>query len=401
MSRFRNSIKNMSGILGFESYRRYGRRGYLSIEELQEEVAQDMADVQEEQANLDVASDAMDTLTEDQATVSNVQEIVDDSIESGEGLSETSAELVQEAVESIMRRHGMPRRTWPSFPSKESFSSSRSRLEATRRLKISIEEGVFKKIGSSLKKLWEKIKEFFRKLWDKLFGGSSNTKDLLEEAKEKFEQLKKDNKNLVTLTGNHTLSDITTELKELFDDKAVNLGVAELDKQTDVFRGLAKQLKDYQAYISDPNNKANSYNNLSNIQGELDNLDPTQNSNLAKGQQRMKDMETLFGEIDGAKNGVEFFDSNEKSIDNFIKLITDLGGKVPEEKDHSALVKNLDEISKIFADLGNGTQDQLLTRASTLMKTMLDLTSKSLTNRSKICSKIAKLISDVANESSK
>ena len=81
MSRFRNSIKNMSGILGFESYRRYGRRGYLSIEELQEEVAQDIADVQEEQANLDVASDAMDTLSEDQATVSNVQEIVDDSIE--------------------------------------------------------------------------------------------------------------------------------------------------------------------------------------------------------------------------------------------------------------------------------------------------------------------------------
>lgn len=189
MSRYRDSVKNLSGLLGLESYGR--SYSHYSLEELEEAIAEDNAEIQETEADLNAASDTMDELTVDAETVSNVSDIVEDSIESGEGLSEPAAAAVQEAVESIMRRHGMPRRTWPNFPSKESFSSSRSRLEASRRLKVSIEEGIFRKIWTGIKNLWEKIKKMFSSLWDKLFGKAKKTEEKINEDIKNVEEAKK------------------------------------------------------------------------------------------------------------------------------------------------------------------------------------------------------------------
>ena len=214
MSRYRDQVKNLSGLLGLESYGR--SYSYYSLEELEEAIAEDNAEIQETEADLNAAGDTMDQLAVDSETVSNVSNIVDDSIESGEGLSETSAELVQEAVESIMRRHGMPRRTWPNFPSKESFSSGRSRLEATRRLKVSIEEGIFRKMWTGIKNLWQKIKNMFRSLWDKLFGKGKKTEDKADEKVKELQEAQQNGETEAVVDAS-AAADLAEEIADIPD----------------------------------------------------------------------------------------------------------------------------------------------------------------------------------------
>ena len=116
----------------------------------------------------ETALDTSDTLAADAETVENVTEIVEDSVESGEGLDETAAAVVQETIENIMRRHGMPRRKWPNFPSKESYSSRSSRIAASKQILVSLEAGVWESIKNGVMKVWETIRDFFVGLWRKL-----------------------------------------------------------------------------------------------------------------------------------------------------------------------------------------------------------------------------------------
>ena len=124
------------------------------------------AEVDQAMDDIDTAQDTVDTLNNDAETVENVTEIVDNSIENGEGLDETSAAIVQETIESIYRRHGMPKRHWPRFPSTESFRSRSDRIRSTRAIKVAL-EGAWDTIKNAVVRVWETIRDFFVDLYKK------------------------------------------------------------------------------------------------------------------------------------------------------------------------------------------------------------------------------------------
>ena len=138
----------------------------------------------------ETALDTSDTLAADAETVDNVGAIVEDSIESGEGLDETAAAVVQETIENIMRRHGMPRRHWPNFPSKESYSSRSSRIAASKQILVSLEKGVWETIKDGVMKVWETIRDFFVGLWRKMTDFEYRLLEKFKDLKAKAQKLK-------------------------------------------------------------------------------------------------------------------------------------------------------------------------------------------------------------------
>ena len=138
----------------------------------------------------ETALDTSDTLVSDAETVDNVGAIVEDSIESGEGLDETAAAVVQETIENIMRRHGMPRRHWPNFPSKESYSSRSSRIAASKQILVSLEKGVWESIKDGVMRVWETIRDFFVGLWRKMTDFEYRLLEKFKDLKAKAQKLK-------------------------------------------------------------------------------------------------------------------------------------------------------------------------------------------------------------------
>lgn len=114
------------------------------------------ADVVEQEANIDAADAASDAAVADVETLEEIKDVLEEAAEEGDGIDETAAKIVEVAVESIYARLGMEYRGLGT--SAESFSSSRSRVTAT---KIAAEG-----IADSAKRAWEAIKKFFKKIWD-------------------------------------------------------------------------------------------------------------------------------------------------------------------------------------------------------------------------------------------
>lgn len=102
--------------------------------------------------------DMMQEAFEDMDALDDINDVLADSVDDGEGLSDDAAEMAQIAVESIYRRLGM--RAQNPIPSLESFGGRSARVQATR---VAMES-----IGQSLKKAGEAIWKFFSNLIDKL-----------------------------------------------------------------------------------------------------------------------------------------------------------------------------------------------------------------------------------------
>lgn len=145
----------------------------FAMEEDTPEVPQDQPMVPETQAEVETASaevaeqvgeiEQVETATvdaeADAATLGEVQEVMQESVEKGEGLDETAAEVAEIAVEAICARLGL-RSSTKAIPSMESFGSKSSRLAAT---KIAIES-----IGEKIKAIWEAILKAVRWVWEKI-----------------------------------------------------------------------------------------------------------------------------------------------------------------------------------------------------------------------------------------
>ena len=159
-----------------------------------EQQAKNMAEVQENLNMIETASDTMNTVIEDSHLTENIAEIVEDAAEAGEGVSETAVTLIQEAVESIYRRHGMPKRYYPKIPSLEAYGGNRIKTAKAirRQLKVSIEDGFI----DTIKSIWEKICKFFSDLWDKITGNSSSNKDNATELQKRIKKLMDDKKEI-------------------------------------------------------------------------------------------------------------------------------------------------------------------------------------------------------------
>lgn len=141
------------------------------------EIAENVDEVQD----LEVATEEAEG---DVEALQDVQEIMEESVDEGTGMSEQTAEMAEVAVESICTRLGFPRGQ-KTLPSMESFGASGSRLAST---KIAL-EGVGDRIKRAIaaiinyvKTLWEKIKGFFAGLFRSRAGLEKHLDALIKRA---------------------------------------------------------------------------------------------------------------------------------------------------------------------------------------------------------------------------
>lgn len=169
------------------------------VPEIQAEVEAGAAEVTEQAGEIESADVAIDGAQTDAETLGDIQEVMADSVEQGEGMPEEAAAIAEVAVESIRARLGMSA-SQRALPALESFGSKSSRLQATRIAMESVGETV-KKIWENIKKavawVWEKIKSFFLSL-------TKNRAALLkhlEGLKKRVEGLKDEEMNEKTVKG--------------------------------------------------------------------------------------------------------------------------------------------------------------------------------------------------------
>lgn len=119
------------------------------------QVAEQSGEVEELQAAVEDAVDGAETLGQ-------VEEVLEKTAESGDGVDETAAQVAEIAVESIKNRLGII--GGKHFPAMESFGSKNTRLSATKVALENVRETIariWESIKSAIVRMWEKIKSFF------------------------------------------------------------------------------------------------------------------------------------------------------------------------------------------------------------------------------------------------
>lgn len=269
MSRFR--INSMAAALGLEDED-------VAIVEGDNTDAALVESSTELDSNLDDAETAMDTsetISNDAETVENLGEVVEDSIESGEGLDETSAAVVQETVENIMKRHGMPRRAWPKFPSLEAYSNRSSRLRATKQILVSL-EGVWNDIKSGIMKAWEAIRDFFVGIWKKFTDFEYRLLDKfrdVEAAAKKLKSGKTEAIELGSLDGYLDAAGETVKLGDIqkaFEDAAKQYQGGDFKKLCDKITIMLDDEAKNQSFneASNPDRRRDAYNKMMSSDGK-------------------------------------------------------------------------------------------------------------------------------------
>lgn len=160
---FKKKLTNLADALGLES-----DDTYLNDVEVTgtPEVTASEADG-EADAVMSDASATMDTaesLIDDGVTLEKVGDVVDSSLENGEGVSGETAAVVEETIENILRRHGMKRHIHIRKVSSESFNTNADRLNAAEQLKVSI-EGIFGMVKDGIGAIFGTVSDFFGALW--------------------------------------------------------------------------------------------------------------------------------------------------------------------------------------------------------------------------------------------
>ena len=96
-----------------------GLEDHLAEDEIYDDVDDDTADEELTEAESDVDADIEDIeaanstaedALDDADTLEEVSDVVDENLESGKGLDDETAAVVEETIESIYRRHGMPKK---------------------------------------------------------------------------------------------------------------------------------------------------------------------------------------------------------------------------------------------------------------------------------------------------
>ena len=141
------------------------------------EASDDMNDIAETAEAVDTGADAGEQLGQ-------VEELVEDAVENGEGLSPVAAEAVRISVEAICARIGANPGSVYSLYATENFQSASSRKANSR---IALEgvgeflKNLYEKIKAALTNMWTKITDF----WDKHISTLGRVKKALESMKTK------------------------------------------------------------------------------------------------------------------------------------------------------------------------------------------------------------------------
>lgn len=176
--------------------------------------------------DLRIASDTNRTLSEDLDTLNNIKDVIKDQTD----ITSTTSTLVEMAVESIYKRHGLIYRK----PSIEKYNKK----DSIKTINIAIEG-----IGEFLSKMWREFWEFIKSIFG--FGSSGSKKGLakqwnkcgisLKEKEDYFNKMLKEHKDLF-------VSDVPEEkLKE----------VTKTDGVSACFAMYAKEGEDYGVTASD------------------------------------------------------------------------------------------------------------------------------------------------------
>lgn len=143
------------------------------------EVLSSVGESTEETHALVSDGEMVDNAATDAGTVSDIRDQLQESVDSGDGLDETAAEIAEVAIEALATSLGYKHRG-RLLPAKESFGGRSSRIQATR-VAIEKADNIFKRaweaIVSTIKKIFSKIVEWFRKLFD----NSAKLKKAIEE----------------------------------------------------------------------------------------------------------------------------------------------------------------------------------------------------------------------------
>lgn len=208
----------MSKLFAFENADVVGGEVELETPVEAGEVADAELEVQEEVADLSSQETAIDEGTEAAGQLEEVETLVEQAAEEGEGLDPVAAEAVRIAVEAICARVGANPKSMYALYATENFRSSSSRKANTR---FALEG-----VAEFLKELWAKIKAAISSLldkvtafWNKHFSTLNRTQKALESMKAKVSAAKgRPTNELVTVPGS---------LASIFPTK-VDLGIDEV-----------------------------------------------------------------------------------------------------------------------------------------------------------------------------
>lgn len=123
------------------------------------EMESNINELQDENDSITEIGDNIDSALEDTSELEDIEDVMEDSVENGDGLSEDAAKIAEVAIESICDRLGVPVRS-SIMPAMESFGSTNSRLAATR---IALEG-----IGEHLVNAWKAIKRAYNAMIDRI-----------------------------------------------------------------------------------------------------------------------------------------------------------------------------------------------------------------------------------------
>lgn len=147
----------------------------------------EVADVQVEvEAEIAEAADSAEAIDEGMGAadqLDQVEEVVADAVENGEGLDPVAAESLRIAVEAICARIGANPKAMYSLYATENFQSASSRKANS---KIALES-----VGEFLKDLWKKIKAALARLWEKVKAFWEKNGSALGRVKKALESMKR------------------------------------------------------------------------------------------------------------------------------------------------------------------------------------------------------------------
>lgn len=147
------------------------------VADVQVDVEQEVGEIEEQATAIDEGTEAADQLEE-------VEALVEQAAEEGEGLDPVAAESLRIAVEAICARVGANPKAMYALYATENFQSASSRKANTRFALEGVSEflkDLWKKIKAALTNLWAKVKAF----WDKHLSSLGRIKKALESMKKK------------------------------------------------------------------------------------------------------------------------------------------------------------------------------------------------------------------------
>lgn len=174
----------MSKLFAFEELDNDVVEGELEATPEVGEVADVQVDVMEEGGEIEEQATAIDEGVDAADQMEEVEALVEQAAEEGEGLDPVAAESLRIAVEAICARVGANPKSMYALYATENFQSASSRKANTRFALEGVSEflkDLWKKIKAALTNLWAKVKAF----WEKHLSSLGRTKKALESMKGK------------------------------------------------------------------------------------------------------------------------------------------------------------------------------------------------------------------------